>query len=290
MEIRSLSLVLILVLLAQTVLADDVYHTYYNSRFGYSIAYPKNILYPQGESENGDGQKFLSKDADASLIVYGSNNVLNESLEDLYFKESRGGMDENPKKIVTYKVLKNNWFVVSGYNSGKVFYQKTILYKDQFISFHFEYPESKKNIFDPITKHIASSFKVQLLDRTTDTIERQCNKGSEALFAGGWIVGAGGNGFIDPVKTLEDVLEAPFKEKEIIWNRFPLVVRWDKYGRAGCHGVSFLDSQTVFVSEPLGGGKIRGGKFSVVAARITTEGGRTAACLIVVPTQDLICK
>lgn len=113
--------------MAQTVLADDVYHTYYNPRFGYSIAYPKDILYPQGESDNGDGQKFLSKDADASLIVYGSNNALNQSLEDLYLEESRGGTYENPTKVVTYQVLKNNWFVVSGYNSGKVFYQKTIL-------------------------------------------------------------------------------------------------------------------------------------------------------------------
>ena len=56
---RHLFLVLSFILLAQTVLADDVYHTYHNPRFGYSIAYPKDILYPQGESDNGDGQKFL---------------------------------------------------------------------------------------------------------------------------------------------------------------------------------------------------------------------------------------
>lgn len=162
---RYLFLVLSLVLLAQTVFADDVYHTYHNKRFGYSISYPKGILYPQGEADNGDGQKFLSKDADASLIVYGLNNGLNQSLEDLYHEESRGGMSDNPKKVVTYRVMKDNWFVISGYNSGKVFYQKTILNKDQFMSFYIEYPESKKKIYDPVTKHIADSFK-GALDKT----------------------------------------------------------------------------------------------------------------------------
>lgn len=156
---RYLFLFFSLVLLAHTVLADDVYHTYHNPRFGYSIAYPKDILYPQGDSDNGDGQKFVSKNADASLIVYGSNNALNQSLQDLYLEESRGGTYENPAKVVTYRILKNNWFVVSGYNSRKVFYQKTILNKNQFKSFYFEYPESKKNIYDLIIRHIASSFK-----------------------------------------------------------------------------------------------------------------------------------
>ena len=111
------------------------------------------------DRDNGDGQKFVSKNADASLIVYGSNNALNQSLQDLYLEESRGGTYENPAKVVTYRILKNNWFVVSGYNSRKVFYQKTILNKNQFKSFYFEYPESKKNIYDLIIRHIASSFK-----------------------------------------------------------------------------------------------------------------------------------
>lgn len=156
---RYLSLILTLALSAPAILADDVYKVYHNSRFAYSIAYPKNTLYPQGESDNGDGQKFLSKDADASLIVYGSNNAFDQSLEDLYLDESRGGLPEDPKKVVTYRVLKNNWFVVSGYNAGKIFYRKTILNKDQFKSLYFEYPESKKKIYDPVTKQLSSSFK-----------------------------------------------------------------------------------------------------------------------------------
>ena len=45
---RYILLVLTLALWVQTTLADDIYKTYHNARYCYSIAYPKNILYPQG--------------------------------------------------------------------------------------------------------------------------------------------------------------------------------------------------------------------------------------------------
>ncbi|MDD1606363.1 MAG: hypothetical protein LUO95_00415 [Methylococcaceae bacterium] len=155
---RNLFLIFTLVLWTQLLFAADVYDTYHNDRFDYSIDYPKDVLFPQGESDNGDGQKFLSKDADASLIVYGSNNALNQSLEEVYREESRGGTAENPKKVVTYKLLEDNWFVVSGYNSGRVFYQKTIFHDDMLKTFVLEYDESQKAFYDPIAKRLATSF------------------------------------------------------------------------------------------------------------------------------------
>jgi hypothetical protein len=155
---RNLFLIFTLALWTQLLFAADVYDTYHNDRFDYSIEYPKDVLFPQGESDNGDGQKFLSKDADASLIVYGSNNALKQSLEEVYREESRGGTTENPKKVVTYKLLEDNWFVVSGYNSGRVFYQKTIFHDDVLKTFVLEYDESQKELYDPIAKRLEKSF------------------------------------------------------------------------------------------------------------------------------------
>jgi hypothetical protein len=155
---RNLFLIFTLVLWTQLLFAAEIYDTYHNERFDYSIDYPKEILFPQGESDNGDGQKFLSKDADVSLIVYGSNNALNQSLEEVYREESRGGTAENPKKVVTYKVLEDNWFVVSGYNSGRIFYQKTIFHDDVLKTFVLEYDESEKERYDPIAKRLEKSF------------------------------------------------------------------------------------------------------------------------------------
>src|ERR1700682_2215290 len=61
----------IILLKAQAPAADR--HTWKastNWRFQYSICYPQDLLVPQGEPENSDGQRFLAKDG-AKLVVFG---------------------------------------------------------------------------------------------------------------------------------------------------------------------------------------------------------------------------
>src|SRR6266540_3897514 len=67
----------------QTVLAtpQNHYKTYANARFKYSISYPADLLIPQGEAENGDGQVFKEKSpSSVEMRVYGGYNVLKETL------------------------------------------------------------------------------------------------------------------------------------------------------------------------------------------------------------------
>ena len=132
------------------------WNTYANARFDYSISYPSSLI-PQGESANSDGQVFLSRDSTAELRVWGSNNVLNETLSNTYDQaisemRSDGG-------TVSYKLLRSNFFVVSGARSGKIVYRKTILRRDVFKSFTFEYPRASKDKYDSITTRIAGSFR-----------------------------------------------------------------------------------------------------------------------------------
>jgi len=143
----------------QSACAEIVYKTYHNKRFEYSINYPKNILYPQGEASNGDGQKFLSKEADALLLVYGSYNIHEQTIKEHYEENLYNKTEESQPKVITYQLLKGNWFVISGYVSGKIFYEKTILNNNQFKTFYFEYPEIKKKTYDPIVKRLSTSFK-----------------------------------------------------------------------------------------------------------------------------------
>jgi hypothetical protein len=82
-------------------LAQNNYRTYHNARFDYSISYPANILVPQGEAENGDGQKFLSGNGRAEMLVYGSHNSLDQSLRQVY--ESETSRTEHPNRRVTYR-------------------------------------------------------------------------------------------------------------------------------------------------------------------------------------------
>ncbi len=132
--------------------------TYLNPRFAYSISYPSNLLIPQGESANGDGQEFISKDSKASLVVFGSFNASKESLKVWYEDVTLNSVDQK----FTYQVFKKNFFVVSGLENGNVIYQKTYLVKDRFISFILRYPESERSTFDPLVKKIADSFHPSL--------------------------------------------------------------------------------------------------------------------------------
>jgi hypothetical protein len=126
------------------------YGTYTNARYAFSIAYPVGILVPQGEPDNGDGQKFASRDGSATLLAFGSNR-LDRSLQDEF-------QTAQENRAVTYKILKRDMFVVSGTGNGKIFYQKTLLRGDVFKTFIIEYDEQQRATFDAITARIARSF------------------------------------------------------------------------------------------------------------------------------------
>jgi hypothetical protein len=108
--------------------------TYTNVRFQYHICYPADLLLPQGESDNSDGQKFLAQDG-ANLSVWGSNNALDASVKDVLADTESRLIGTSGK--VTYKMLKANWFVVSGQNEQTVFYSKVVYnsHDDQFKTF-----------------------------------------------------------------------------------------------------------------------------------------------------------
>ena len=138
-----LALVCVAMFVVAPTLAQDEYETYFNSRFDYSISYPAQLLKPQGESTNGDGQRFLSQDGRCELLVYGSNNVLNDSLRQVYDEEiSRNS--KHPHRVVSYRVLKADWFVVSGTDGERVFYRKTLLKNGVFKTFSIEYDKNQK--------------------------------------------------------------------------------------------------------------------------------------------------
>ncbi|MDQ3816635.1 MAG: hypothetical protein M3362_02955 [Acidobacteriota bacterium] len=137
---------------APTAAAQRVtYRTYTNVRFQYSVSYPAGVLIPQGEADNSDGQIFRSRDRRAEMRVFGRYNVQNETLQSAFNAAQEG-------KDVTYKVLKRNFYVVSGRQNGKIFYEKTLLKGDTFKTFMIEYDEADSAKYDPMTARIARSF------------------------------------------------------------------------------------------------------------------------------------
>ena len=149
MALTTVFLLVGIVSAAQT----PTYKTYTNARFAYSISYPANLLKSQGEAANGDGQAFRAADGRAEMRVWGQNNVNNDSLRAVYDQVvSEWGAG------VSYKVMKQDWFVVSALVNGKIHYRKTMLRKDVLKTFEIEYDESQKATYDPVTARIAKSF------------------------------------------------------------------------------------------------------------------------------------
>jgi hypothetical protein len=145
------------IIVGPTALAvpQNDYKTYTNARFKYSISYPADLLIPQGEPENGDGQVFKEKDSSSvEMRVYGSYNALNETLRDRYDKLTREW-----GKGVSYKVIRQDWFVVSAMVNGKIHYQKTILHSDTFKTFEIEYDAVRGPTYNEVTDRISKSFK-----------------------------------------------------------------------------------------------------------------------------------
>lgn len=133
------------------------YNSYSNARFLYSIDYPAGVLIPQREADNSDGRVFLSRDGHAKLTVFGRYALDTDTLQKEYEEAARG--EGGSERTVTLKTLKDNWFVVSGREGGKIFYRKTFLTGGAFKTFIMEYDESEKSFYDPITSHISKSFR-----------------------------------------------------------------------------------------------------------------------------------
>jgi len=161
MNLKYISYVLFLLVMSFVfqVNAQEKFKTYHNGKFAYSIDYPANFK-PQGESDSGDGQRFISPDGRAKLTVYAGYNVFEETMKQLY-KEAIKYAKLNK---VTYSVVKPNFFVVSGFKLNndchctQIFYQRTVERDGLIITFMMEYDEKLKSTYDPIVVTIGKSF------------------------------------------------------------------------------------------------------------------------------------
>jgi hypothetical protein len=141
--------------MAQRPAEPPEFATYANARFGFAVSYPKSLL-PQGESTNGDGQAFESKDKTFKLLVWGQHNALDHTVAEEY--EFRMMSPRKKDLKVTYKVVKPGWFVYSGVANGVIVYEKTILVEGVFKTVYLEYPLRMKDALNGVVNKIIASF------------------------------------------------------------------------------------------------------------------------------------
>ncbi|KAA5532497.1 hypothetical protein F0919_17080 [Taibaiella lutea] len=134
---------------------------YCNSRFGFCIDYPKDILEMQSESQSGDGNDFMDNKNVVVLTVFGRRNETPDgdeiSLSD-QFKNDIQELDTTGSDI-TYQKLGKKLYVISGLKNNKIFYRKTILLKEAFAFAIMEYQQSDSLIYNPLVASVSNSFK-----------------------------------------------------------------------------------------------------------------------------------
>ena len=156
LTMRIFTLLLVTLLCQSFSFAQDNFQTYRNSRFGYSIVYPANILTPQREADNGDGRKFKSRDGKIVLTVFGRYNVNNRSLK----AETDKALADWKKDgaTITYWKRVKNYFAISGYVGDNIFYEKTVQRGDQYNTYFYEYPKTLKKRMDVPVNRAFDSF------------------------------------------------------------------------------------------------------------------------------------
>ena len=136
--------------------AANSYSTYHNTRFGYAVLYPTNLVSPRPESQNGDGRVFKSSDGRATLTVWGENNVFDRSLK-AQMTQARLDWSKDKAKV-TYSKMGAGFYVLSGLTGGQVFYEKTVPIRGGFATMLWQYPRTQKTTYDAAVTRTTRAF------------------------------------------------------------------------------------------------------------------------------------
>lgn len=138
---------LFLFLFPITMLSCSTQTTYCNERFEYCLNYPA-VFEPFGSSKSNDGQIFYIDGGKIELLVWGSVNGQNRTLqqEKEYISQKRN---------VEYQTINDKFFVISGFENGKVYYLRTEKTPTGFRSFEIRYPKEEKETYDKFVEKIS---------------------------------------------------------------------------------------------------------------------------------------
>jgi hypothetical protein len=122
-----------------------------NGRYGFSALIPQNVFPNPQTSFSTDRQTFSSSDGQTTVVLFVQKSNSSQALRNSYEQWAADHTKTEPAKSVDYKVLRDDWFVVSGEKNGRGFYVKAVAKKDVLVFMHFEcdknnYPVSKDTL------------------------------------------------------------------------------------------------------------------------------------------------
>lgn len=133
--------------------------TFGNSKYAFELQVPSGMFFPrriEGDNSNSDDHFYLqSNDGDALIHAWGQP-ISRSITPELALKKE---IISNSDWVCTFKKVGDHFFVVSGYVSGQIFYQKTILKGNHTINFIILVDKTKRKNYDSATEMLAQSLK-----------------------------------------------------------------------------------------------------------------------------------
>lgn len=139
-------------------LRAETYASYTNDRYGFSVSYPSGFRMDKAP-ENNDGRRLSNRDG-ATITVYGTNNVLEETVESL-----DSTLPENFTKV-TYRAKGKNWLAMSGYKGDDILYIKAFVGTGSIDQLRIRHPEALAKKYSGATSRIVASFQPGDLSET----------------------------------------------------------------------------------------------------------------------------
>ncbi|MGA7327111.1 MAG: hypothetical protein WBX25_22150 [Rhodomicrobium sp.] len=137
---------------------DGNWGIYRDERFGFILVFPADVFNWRGQSQNGNGAEFISRDGRAKLNVFAAFNTDKAGLIEYREAVLRGfaGYDK-----LEYGPLGQSWFVLSGARDLSIYYQKVLFACGGRIinAFALTYPKEQKREYDAIVTGIEKKFR-----------------------------------------------------------------------------------------------------------------------------------
>jgi len=130
--------------------------SYENSRFDFSVSYP-DFLIPQGESGNGDGQRFISEDEKFQFWAY-VDFKMNATFDDAPSFDEAYEQDVNQENVEYNEKRQDNYYVSGHIDKNTLFSKYTYFRNMNYYVLYFQFPDAEARFFSPIVDTIVASF------------------------------------------------------------------------------------------------------------------------------------
>ncbi|BBF44401.1 hypothetical protein lbkm_3114 [Lachnospiraceae bacterium KM106-2] len=126
------------------------YKNYTNARFNYQVKYPTKFT-KKTFSDNGDGVTLTTKKKDATCLIWGGYNIMEDTgktlLKSIKSYSPKLSSSTSNKKTCSYKYKKGK----------KIVYGYRYIVNDVVLGFEITYPTSQKSYYETAIKTIRSS-------------------------------------------------------------------------------------------------------------------------------------